>query len=682
MSSEIRLGTPIGLARRGTIRQYHNDGTVTVALDEASLTQNKIEFKTFLPVAWTGSEGEFLGGYPKIGSTVMVEQTMGGAWVVIGYAPSDRTFGNYTSVTQSSYLNNKLSLLKPNRILGQVKNGTYFFLDPEVGFQVGKSNSYFHANPIDNIFSYNFNSSFIFTDSYRSINNTIKRDLTENSNRNLFGYTLNSHSYEKSLFTIGLDPSLATNIASSGVHLRNPPLVENRELIYEFAQSSGYSSDQEEAVKYVDPKNVIKNIKNSRRDNRTDLLSLSLEYPNHLLETIKGTVVDVFGNILDLNRNILPIGKVDSLSLRKNTNKQDAFNKIRAQYRKSIAYHFELNARKGFDDENTMSIPDPEQFTDYARERSRFSVDIDKEGQFKINIPSSSEVGNVPLLTRTENYSVLLSKQDSSNNANSFIRPENSQDLYLESFAGKPTIKLTGSSEDLDGYQSPIDRITDKPIKLGTAFHDITTTCSEFLSTANYLSAGMKLINFDTNNRLNKNWTPLEKIVSDKIIVSGPDANAGGRSGTISLDGFVSLNIGANTIDRQSLWIDCAGGVVANYGRDKRGVSYAGNMDGDVLIQVGGNGIGNTFDTRFADQNDAYRNGTFEIRVINNGAISIVRIGPEGITIASPGTITYTAQQDIIFRTNSNFMVEAENIILFAETSKRMVNRFPNTTIG
>jgi len=666
-----RLGTPIGLFRRATITKYSSsDGTVTVSLDEAGAVQNKSEFKVPIPMAWTGQEGEFLGGYPRIGSSVAVTQGSSGQWFILGFMPSNGVFSN-----------NKLNTLKPNRILGQVKNGSRFFLDPEIGFQVGNSNNYLHVNPITNIISHNLSTSLEFTEASRTINNLIKRDLSENSNRNVLGSSLDSHIYESSLFTIGLDPGSTTSLFTSGSQLRNPPLVETREIIYEFSQSSAFTTDEDEAARYADPKNIQKKPNVSRRDIRADALSLSLEHPNHLMEIIKGTSVDVFGNILDLNRNILPIGKIDLLSLRKNPNAEDAFKKIRSNQRKSIALHFEINTRKAGADDDLFTPPDPNNVSNFSRNRSRFSFDVDKEGQFKLNVPASSETGNIPLLTRYENYSVLLSKQDKSIHPNSFVRPINNQDIYLDSFAVNPKISLKSSGQEVDGYEAPTDRITDKPIKLGTAYHDITTTCSEFLTSANYLKVGMKLVDFDKNNRLNTNWAPLEKIVSDSIIVSGPDANGGGRSGMFNFDGFISLNVGANTVDRNSVWADYAGSIITNVGRDNNGVSCATSTDGDVLLQIGGPGIKNTYDSRFKDQNDSYRNGTLDIRVINNGQVSIVRVGPEGISIISVGTLTLSSEQDIIIKSKSSLLFEAQNIVMHAESSPRIVNKFPRNTI-
>ena len=122
---------------------------------------------------------------------------------------------------------------------------------------------------------------------------------------------------------------------------------------------------------------------------------------------------------------------------------------------------------------------------------------------------------------------------------------------------------------------------------------------------------------------------------------------------------------------------------MTSFGRDKQNISWAANMDGDCFIQIGGPGLGNTLVSRFSTINDAFRNGTLDIRVHMNGQLSIVRIGESGIHLISPGKIVLDAQQDIVIKSNSSIKMEAENIVMHSETSKRVINKFPsNTTIG
>lgn len=672
----IQTGIKAGLFLTGTIKKYNGNGKVTIILNTASIaSQYQSEIEASIPSSWIGTEGEFAGGYPKVGSTVRVVQGHNGKWACLGYEADAFTFSNKTTEILSGLSLNNLRDLKPDRYLIRTKKNNRLYLDPK-GFSVG--NSVYSLDLNDNTIKSNFKQEITFTESNRIISGEIKRDIQPNSSRNLINSTLTSIDYDSSLTTIGMDPSAIVSHRNSKLTARNPALAESREVVYEFAHDYKFGSYDEEFSNYISTLNNHEIVPSSKSDNRTVPLALTLEQPNNLIETIKGTVVDSFGNILDINRNILPIGKLDKISLKRNQDKDFAYKEIIRELRKSITYHFEINSRKHIDGE--LNVPIPEDTSDYARDRSKFSIDIDKEGQFKINVPASSETGNIPLLTRYENYSVLASKQNSEIHPDSFNKPPDLKDIYLENFAGYTNIGLSDTDNQFDGYQSPIDRITEKPIKLGTAYHDITNTCYQFLSSAPYIEAGKKLVFFDENNLLNKQWIPLEKIVSDNIIITGDNANAGGRSGTINLDGFLSLNIGANTIDRQSLWIDTAGSIIQNIGRDKNNISHAASFDGYVFWQIGGPGIPNTYDSRFEDQDDAYRNGALDIRVMINGQLAIFRIGEEGISIISPGRINIASQQDIILKSNSNIKFEAPNIVMYAETSKRIVSKNPANT--
>jgi len=672
-----KLGTQIGMIREGTILRYNGDGTVRVALNEGQLSGPQNVFNTTVPSAWSGPNGEFMGGGPVEGSAVNVRQGHGGQWYIVGYGTSNDVFdlGFITAdVTQ-------MSALVPGRALIQVKDEIRIFVDPKIGIQAGDDVSFLHANPKRDLYSRNFNEEFSFTGSGFELKQVIKRDLVENSNRNILGSTLDSQNYENSLFRVGIDPTLKVTNKTQGDNVRNPALMENRELITEFDINFNFRTDREESAAYVNADALENDPPVDKRKMRSDLLSLSLEHPNHLIETVKGTVVDSSGNILDINRVAIPIGRSDGLSLIKNPNKSEAFDKIRTSLRKSVAYHFEINTRKGGSSitppQNPPNVVDN---SDYARDRSKFSVDIDKEGQFKINVPSSSEVGNIPLLTRYENYSNILADEDNTVDPNAFVRNEEKKDIFLEDFSGTANITLTPGGEIAE-YGQAVDRFSNEPIKLGTSFHDITKTVSEFQTSAGWVEVDQLLVPFWEGHPLNTTNIQLDQIVSEEIIVSGPDANGGGRSGAITLDGFISLNVGANTIDRQSMWFDYAGSVIGRYGRDKQGISYAASMDGDVLVQIGGPGIGNSFDSRFEDENDANRNGKLDIRVLQGANRLILRMDETGIHIISPGRITMTSQQDMIFKSNGSMKFEAENIVMFSETSKRIINRFPETSI-
>jgi hypothetical protein len=677
------LSSKIGLFRLATITSYNpSSGIITITLDDSPQANIPRIYKIPIQSAWLGSNGEFIGGYPTRGSTIVVSQGQGGQWYIVSHLKSNNTFNSQFATDDST----TMSALKPGRALLQVKGGQRLFIDPYLGTQVGSALNFMHINAKRKIISHNFNAEMTFTEASRKIDGVVRRDILENANRNILGSTLDSQSYEDSIYTIPMDPSSASSLMSSGNQVRNPPLIEKRELVYEFANSYGFDTYQNEDAKYQSPTAKTSRPITSRRQMRTDALSLSLEFPNHLIEKIEGTAVDTFGNILDINRTILPIGQVKALSLRKSSDTSEAFKKILAELRKSIAYHFEINTRKGTSNPDIISPPDVDSTADYARDRSRFFIDIDKEGQFKINVPASSEIGNIPLLTRSENFSVLYSKSGSGTDPNEFVKEQNKKEIFVENFAGNPSISLTGSGDDLDGYAAPIDRFTDKPIKLGTAFHDITDTCSEFQEISEWNQAGVPLVNFDKTNPLNSTMKPLKQVVSNNLIVSGPDANAGGRSGTINMDGMLTMNLGANTVDRQSLFLDTAGGMVSRIGRDKGGISWASSFDGDVLLQIGGASIGNSFDSRFANENDAYKNGSLDIRVLMNGQLFIIHAGrrsdgSSGLDLVSPGDINISSQQNVVLKSNSTIKLEAPNIMFHAGSTKRIISKFPDNSL-
>ena len=218
---------------------------------------------------------------------------------------------------------------------------------------------------------------------------------------------------------------------------------------------------------------------------------------------------------------------------------------------------------------------------------------------------------------------------------------------------------------------TPIDRILNQHIKHGSPFHSITNSLITFQS-----SVASQFLDIQYNQIVNLNAIPTyTNIVSPTITVSGNNANAGGRSGSLNFDGSLEVAVGANTIDRQSLWLDTAGGVIANVGRDKNGISLGLSADGDILVEVGGNGV--TTDSRFSDQNNAYRQGSLDIRVLNEGfTVSIVRIDKNGVSIVTPSSINLVAR-DIQINASGTMDLEADNLIL----QGRLVNKLPATSI-
>jgi len=654
----------VGLLRTGAIIGYDaSKGLLKVRLNTASSIRGRAQSVDIpAPHAMFYNNGLFIGTKPMPGTPVVVGQGSGGQYYFVSYLAE-----NLPAVPT----------LTDGELLVRAADESKISLNTNNDINIGGSNNKIHINSKSNLITTNFYNENHFTQASRRVEGLVKRDLKPNTNFDQ-NSKLENDNYDSKFYVIGLDPTVSPNpiITGSG---KNPPFVEKREIVYEFQYSSEINDDLFESTLYgnTKPPATVFTFPN-RRKSRSDTLSLTLASPNYLMETIKGTVVDIFGNILDLNRVPLPIGKdQNTLRAATSTDKVKSFQLIKALERKSLAYHFELNARKDLTGQNgQMTLPDITSNNDYARNRSRFFFDIDKEGVFKWNVPASSETGNVPLLTRYENYSSF--GPEDNNNPNKLIFRDDNLDIFQDSFAAsafdindgtfaedRGSIKL--DSDGADG--APLDRITESHIKHGTAYHDILATCythqkSDFLQ---YCAD-------DTNPVFSKSAVAkiplITKVALDTITVSGDSANAGGRSGSISLDGSLDLNIGANTSDRQSLWADLAGGMVLNVGRDINNMSGALSMNGDVFVQIGGMGV--STDSRFVKQNNGHIGAALDIRVFNSGLrVTMIRIDDEGVKILTPSNLAIHSGQNMRITADADIVIECETLTVQGRMVKK-----------
>jgi hypothetical protein len=225
-------------------------------------------------------------------------------------------------------------------------------------------------------------------------------------------------------------------------------------------------------------------------------------------------------------------------------------------------------------------------------------------------------------------------------------------------------------------FTGPTDRTTGTKVKLGTAFHGLTDGLALHRERKDDQGNVLDPVLRYPDSKLN-DVAPIETIVTDEIIVSGTNANAGGRSGTISLDGSLSMSIGANTIDRQSLWLDCAGGIVGNIGRDLRDVSAACTFDGSVLIQIGSSTINN--DSRYKNEDNGMINGILDIRVQCNAMMHIFRIYDQGVRVHSAGEVSIDSDQSIrINSVRGDVYIDGESVFV----NSRLINRRPKRTVS
>lgn len=627
-------------------------------------TDDSTEMPAQLPISYLSSGGGFIGGMPANGTPVVVAQAEGASnYFIVAFLARDPAARVTTNVSKI-----KIPSLASDEVTIQANVNGNITLKP-TGIIIGEPRNSLTFDTTRKILLNTFDYSYQINQSGRSINGVIKRDKKPKKNYPSF-LRSNDTSYDDNLKIIGMDPTANARNSNAGTTIRNPARIENREIIYEYEEFAQVRSNDQELEFYKtgifsDDSTIL-----NRRTSRADALSLSLVSPNYLMESIKGTVVDFFGNILDLNRSIIPIGDKDITvsKIKSSVSETDTYKNIYEQIkrleRKSLSYHFEINARKETNGAGPPNVNDNE---DYARLRSRFFFDIDKEGQFKLNVPASSEAGNVSLLTRYENTSTV-NPNDESKDPNDTVFNENYRDILAESFSNYQVISL---NDDLGNPFGPIDRFSNTIIKHGTAYHDIGKTASTYQADTFY-NPSPSAESIPTTPLGSGQVLPLNDIVSKTVIVSGPNANAGGRSGSLNFDGSLEVNIGANSVDRQSLWLDTQGGILMNLGRDlKNNVSLAMNADGQVLLQIGGATVP-AEKGRFQNSQTGWMAGVLDIRVFNtnnadgHNEMTVLRIDNGGLQVTTPGRMIFYSAQDMLFRSQSKIEFDADTLILNA----------------
>src|SRR5271166_2465955 len=671
-TADFVLDKPSGYLKVATIDHVDlSTNTAWVKLRDRSFGSAQV-VPAQLPVSYLSSGGGFIGGMPAGGTPVIIGQAEGSnAYFIVQFIIQDPAPQNTT----------RPALIPiPPLALGQISiqaTPNQSITLNQTAITIGNYDNSLVLDYGRNTFINTYDNSYELSEASRLIEGTVKRDRTPSSTLP-DSLRVSDASFDDSLTVIGMDPLYSTGNSNLGNAIRNPARTEKHEIVYESEQFGSVQTNTTELANYG--LNTLSNTLNvapaaiNRRESRADALSLSLVSPNYLMETIKGTVVDVFGNLLDINRNIIPIGQTPSLSATtiKSSASQPTFTntyeQIKRFERKSLAYHFEINARK---ETGGTGVPSVTDFSDYARLRSRFHFDIDKEGVFKLNVPASSEVGNIPLLTRYENYSTVSPDMSSGTpNPNSLIFNENYTDVLIESFIntsntgqGAP-IQLV---DDLGNPSGPLDRFYgfghQQYVGHGTAYHDISQTCISFQNT--YTGKANPTAEYYPVTNIALGRIPqLPRIVNQTIITAGSNANAGGRSGQMNFDGSIEVNVGANTVDKQSLWLDTEGGIVAAVGQDIQGISLAGKLDGQVLLEIGGSStIPLNSDPRFKGQTTSLVAGVLDIRVYDGqGSLTMLRIDKEGLTVSTPSRMVISSNQDVLIRSNATMSLEAETL--------------------
>jgi hypothetical protein len=650
------------VARRAVVKSVnYADGTLTTRwLDDDS---DGPVVPIPHPFGNKGGSGIFVG--IKVGTVIVLVMASYKNYIPVAVIPTIAYYSDMSEISESDYDDLSFPTLSAGDIVVQGPTGSVISLGSGLdevvvvnefgeGTIIGGGSDSFRC-------SMNVAAPTNYTISQYGIkaSGIVRRDVKIEETEDSFIDFLTALDSEQSLEEVGWHPekqisysSGGTSQVNSGDFGRNPPYVEDRQMIYEFGRNWMVGSIEEEKSK-LSACNLSTPSSTDRSERRSNALSLSLANPNELIEKISGTVVDIFGNPLDINRKIIVIKSASDI---------DAGLKNTLEgVRHGIAYHMEINARKGIRFNKKQSTKKPELFESWsesisstsnnARDRSRWFIDVDKEGLTKINIPATSETGNVPIITRYENSSVLnidskgnssISGRNKVEDTKKLYRNEKNRDIFIEQ-VGPGGIKILGDPPDnrMGGKKTswvetdsttPSGSIsqTKMPtnIESGTAFHNITKTAWALIkeninnSASGWAlivekdkdaptpaAAGLMAVSNEINPEPPKDnvTTATQNPNNSGLLQNQP--NAGGRSVHLNLDGCLETSIGANTIDRVSWILDTAGALIWRLGRDRSGRSAIVHADGTIALEVGGfDYIGKTgddeVDTRFVGRGE------------------------------------------------------------------------------
>lgn len=579
---------------------------------------DRIEDKRYtcaLPQAVMGTD-QGLFGYPDPGTLVLVGWGYNERPHIVSTVPNSSFSKDLTS---DSNVSNVLAeavgypVIGPGEIALTGKLGSGLFLRNTGSLELNSSRSFLEFRSDDLMTRSDLGISY--NSARYQVAGTVLRDLrTVSSDRESGQDKLTDLSFLDVLSQVGREPgdkvaALPTNVGKPSQIFRNPPFNEVRHLYQEFDQSFQVGTvDQESERQRSTAQTSYISQPNSRSNTVYDVLNLSTAIPNNLAESVIGTLVDIYGNILDLNRNVIDFG--DDATVKSSP---ERIRYLAALGRRSIKYHFEINSKKeatgtvAADSLSGRDLP-------IGDSHSRWSVDVDGEGLTKINIPSSSNIGNIPLLARYVNQNSIGTVGQELIGGN---RPE--RDISHLAFGD-----TRGDGISVPDTYSPADLGTKSRLRYRSAYHDLINTAPQSLR--NLPSRGAAAVGTFTSG-INSaagdgtlsgaaqaagqaglpsgpgliNLGGFNKAILDGLNnLYGPDgsvagqANAGGRSIHANLDGSLELNIGRDQIDHKSLVLDTSGGVLARLGRmreSSQSASLISQLDGSVFIQVGGDQV-------------------------------------------------------------------------------------------
>ena len=618
---------------------------VTKTYVECEYIGHAAEQKFQCPISqpYVSNGGGILTGI-EVGAMVVVGNIPPNRKIIVAYVPIRREYfdQNLQDLPDTPYYATPLPTLEGGEImLKSSKSGSFIDLSPDgnliLDASAGSDEGDLELSPRTRTFFVRTDNVYSFTEAGRTIEGVVKRDKNK---KELIDSTktinfLSGETYEDLLSTIGRSPTDEVQSRTTTVvreFIRNPALVEKRHVTYEYGDSFGVRQVSTEARAMLSMDNAegidhLTTRAGARDKRRTDALNLGMFNYNHLIEKIEGTVVDIYGNVLDINRNIINIPDVSTLDTKNGSSKD--LKTLYRYMRRSVKYHMEINSRKEIDgDEPSRRPSDADK---YAREHSRWSIDVDGEGLTKINIPASSNTGNIPIPTRhvttvpTDNRG----NPDTEERDSGSFKSQDQTDVKSIPF-GQETQEVPNSE-----YQ-PKTADGGNISTAGTVYHDLMSIAPLIFDSGKFGSSVGPVMSSSINNS-----------------ISGSDANAGGKSVHANLDGSLEMSIGADTIDNKSVLLDLQGAMISHFGKDKNGRSIIHQSDGDMIIQIGGDGIDDT----------GFRPGRLEIHLARQGGSpQKIIVDEQGITIDVEGNALFSASGDMTLGAGGRLLLAGELI--------------------
>lgn len=611
-------------------------------------------------IAGSGNSGMWVGVF-KPGTKVLITKTSGEGnefTVILGLVPQENKYPEYFGSRQLIDVPNgtfSYPEIVEGRLVLRGDLGSELLLGETGNVSLLSGNAGLHLKKygLQNIIAYHVAHDFFnFSNAGRSYNGVARR-IPANA-RNFFPITslINSPlfsdlNFENTASPIGFFNGSVPLKYSYLNKKRNPEIAEHRIIFNEFTTDSFFSGFDDEILRTNKELSLLANSDTlSRYREPSNILQLS---EKELAEFVAGNLIDLNGNILDINYRKLLYGDPGNRTPKNNID--ESIEAARRISRRGVGVHFLLST-------NTLK-------SEKSSNSNTFFFDIDKEGFFKLNVPKTSDTGNIPYISNIE-------FSDTKNNVKvSLDNPSKVEKVpvHLRDESGNPILPLTSRSTRETGiryadsnkspyfpqgnvsgivrvnstkyhnmytiaerliacniskinipetfvnddgliegnsYNKPFEIFdNDQKIVEGTSFTE--TKAPSFMSTINVFPAapaiysggdtvvgGIELNNDETAPPYSNSFA-LEKDdlgnFTAKIVdttLGSPRTRTGGKSAAINFEGSVETSIGSDNTDRKSFVLDTAGSVLAWLGKDINGRSLILQSDGEVLVNVGG----------------------------------------------------------------------------------------------